>query len=344
MNMIQEHRQELQRLAELSADDIGDNENSVKYNFIIPFLESFGYNKKLDFEHSAQGNRIDILIDKVSHHNILIEAKSYGKNLDAYIPQLKRYCDEKRPVLAIITNGDEIRFYSPFCRKPDFAETLIYSVTRHHLSDDATIEKIEKVFGKQFLEDDSIIEHIEEREKEIKSIKKEIQSLDLDFQEKITGLDVLINSLEEQNKSLQSQIDSKKTEVADLRREKDRKIEELKKKHLVHLSQTMQETPTALIEPSTTGPKKPLGGKGYKQFNDYLIPVIRLIKSGVKHTDAFRQIAKKLIVANSTVSAECTRSLNISTEEFIELVKSNRIKSFLKDRFPDKASLIDQEL
>jgi len=39
--MIQEHIQELERLAELSADDIGSNENNVKYNFIIPFLESF---------------------------------------------------------------------------------------------------------------------------------------------------------------------------------------------------------------------------------------------------------------------------------------------------------------
>src|SRR3990170_1558911 len=132
--MIQEHIQELERLAELSADDIGSNENNVKYNFIILFLESFGYNKKLDFEHSAQGNRIDILIDKVSDHNILIEAKSYGKNLDDYIPQLKRYCDEKRPILAIITNGEEIRFHSPFWRKADFNETLIYSIKRHQLS------------------------------------------------------------------------------------------------------------------------------------------------------------------------------------------------------------------
>ena len=131
--MIQEHREELRRLSELSDTDIGDNENNVKYNFIIPFLEAFGYNKKLYFEHSAQGNRIDILIDKVSDHNILIEAKSYGRSLDDYIPQLKRYCDEKRPILAIITNGEVLRFYSPFWRKPAFIETLIYSIHRRQL-------------------------------------------------------------------------------------------------------------------------------------------------------------------------------------------------------------------
>lgn len=343
--MIQEHRQELQRLAEMSTDDIGDNENNVKYNFIIPFLESFGYNKKLDFEHSAQGNRIDILIDKVSDHNILIEAKSYVKNLDDYIPQLKRYCDEKRPVLAIITNGEEIRFYSPFWRKPDFTETLIYSITRYHFSEDATIERIEAILGRQFLEDGSIVEHIEEREKEINNIKKQMQSLDSFYQDKITMLDASMNSLEEQIKSLKSQIDLNKADVSELRREKNQKIEELKKQHLVYLSQPKQDTPTAFQEAKPLGIKRPLGRKGYEQLTDYLIPVIRLIKSGVRHTDAFHRIAKELDVTYQTANAQCTVRLgNISTEKFVELIENNKIKSFLKERFPDKASLIEQDL
>ncbi len=221
--MIQEHRQELQRLAELSADDIGDNENSVKYNFIIPFLESFGYKKKLDFEHSAQGSRIDILIEKVSDQSVLIEAKSYGKNLDNYIPQLKRYCDEKGPIIAMITNGEEIRFYSPFCKKPDFTERLIYAIPRRRLSEETTIERVEAVLGKQFLEDGSIVEHIEQREKEISSIKKRIQSLESLYQDKTMSLDTLINTLEEQVKSLQLQIDQKKSELTDLKHEKESK-------------------------------------------------------------------------------------------------------------------------
>jgi hypothetical protein len=85
--MIQEHREELRRFAELSDTDIGDNENNVKYNFVIPFLEAFGYNKKLYFEHSAQGNRIDILIEKVSDHNIRSRQKLRQK-FDDYILNL----------------------------------------------------------------------------------------------------------------------------------------------------------------------------------------------------------------------------------------------------------------
>jgi hypothetical protein len=87
------------------------------------------------------------------------------------------------------------------------------------------------------------------------------------------------------------------------------------------------------------------GRKGYEQLTDYLFPVIRLIKSRVKHTDAFHRIAKELGVTYQTANAQCTVRLgHISTEQFVELIKSNKIKSFLKERFPDKASLIERDL
>ncbi|MFH1370452.1 MAG: hypothetical protein ABII09_04105 [Planctomycetota bacterium] len=332
--MNQANRQELQRLAEMSADDIGSNENNVKYNFIIPFLQSFGY-KNLDFEHSAQGMRIDILV-KSSGHKILIEAKGSDKNLDDYIAsQLKRYCDEKRPILALITNGEEIRFYSPFWRKADFNETLIYSITRRQLSDDNTIEKIERVLSK----DGSIAEHIEEREKEISNIKKEIQSLESSYQNKIAGLDDEIKSLEEQGESIRLQIDQKKNDLSDLAQDKDEQIKELKKQNLFYLSEPELSTLSVSSEPNPRGNER-----RYDHFTDYLIPAICMVKKGVKHNDAFNEIATKLGVTYQTVNAQCTRTLKISTEKFVELIKSNRIKTFLKERFPGKADYIEREI
>jgi len=344
--MNPERKTKLQRLAEMSVGDIGHNENNVKYRFIIPFLESFGYSQNLDFEHSAQGNRIDILIDKVSNrkHTILIEAKSYGKNMDDYIAQLERYCHEKSPILAIISNGEEIRFYSPFYRRADFTERLIFSIKRNQLSDNTVIEKIESVLCKEFLEDGSIIEHIEEREKEVNNIKKQMQSLDSGYQEKFEKLDTLIRSLEEQIKSIQSQVDAKRVEVVDLRQEKKQKIQNLKKKHFLYFSQSKPTADTGLQLPGTTNRKRARGRKRYQLLPDYVIPVIRLIKNGISHTDAFKQRAKELNVTPSTVSSQCTRSLNLSTEEFIGFVESSKIKSFLKERFPDKASLIEHKL
>jgi hypothetical protein len=88
-----------------------------------------------------------------------------------------------------------------------------------------------------------------------------------------------------------------------------------------------------------------LGRKGFDQLKDYLIPVIRLIKTGMKHPDAFRRIANNLGVTKQTAQSECTVQLDhISTDKFVELINSDKIKSFLKEKFPDKASLIEKEI
>ena len=158
------------------------------------------------------------------------------KNLDDYIvSQLKRYCDEKRPILAIITNGEEIRFYSPLARKSDFNDTLIYSISRQQLSDDDTIEKIERILTK----DGNIVEHVEDREKEISNIKKEIQSLEFAFQNKIASIDSEIKIFEKQYETIRSQIDQKKNELSGLKRDKDEKIIDLKKHNLFYISEPM---------------------------------------------------------------------------------------------------------
>jgi len=63
--------------------------------------------------------------------------------------------------------------------------------------------------------------------------------------------------------------------------------------------------------------KKPLGSKGYSNLEDYLIPAIRLMWSGLGHRVAFHKIAQKLDVRYNTVSSQCTRALDLTTDEFI---------------------------
>lgn len=345
MNMNMENREELQRLARLSADEIGMNENSVKYNFIIPFLESFGFNKKFDFEHSSQGNRIDILIDKISDYSVLVEAKSYGKNLDDYITQLKRYCDEKRPIIAIICNGEEIRFYSPFWRKSDFSDTLIYSINRTDLLDDDIIDRISTILLRTNLESGSIIRNIENREKEISNINEQIAKIETQSKEDIAKKDETLKDIESQIKSLESKLDSIKSEISDIKSESHQKVEELKKKYFIFISQPKPPITTVVSFPKPSTGRRPLGRKGYEQLRDYLIPIIKLIKSGVNHTDAFHKVANELDVTYQTANAQCTVRLGkISTVKFVELIKTNQIKNFLKEYFPDKVELIEREL
>jgi hypothetical protein len=90
--------------------------------------------------------------------------------------------------------------------------------------------------------------------------------------------------------------------------------------------------------------EKPLGTKGYSNLKDYLIPVIRLMWSGMGPKAAFRKIAQKLDVRYNTVSAQCTRVLDLATDEFIRQVNSKSIVDLLERKYPDEYQRIKTEL
>ena len=86
------------------------------------------------------------------------------------------------------------------------------------------------------------------------------------------------------------------------------------------------------------------GPQGNKNVQDYLIPVVRLMRNGKSHTEAFHTIANELEVNYNTVSAQCTRVLGLSTQEFIGHVESSRISQIIKNKYPDERELIEREL
>ncbi|MBI5075305.1 MAG: hypothetical protein HZB62_09115 [Nitrospirae bacterium] len=172
------YQDKLAALAIKIKDDIGEQENNVKYKFVIPFLECFGYNQEIDFEHASQGNRLDIFIDSIAKHCILVEVKGYSKNLDDFIHQLKRYCDEKRPILAVLMNGEEIQFYSPFWRTPNFSDTLIYAIRRKDLGNPELVERIEKILLKDNLKNHLVEKYIQDREREIEDARRAVAQVD----------------------------------------------------------------------------------------------------------------------------------------------------------------------
>lgn len=90
--------------------------------------------------------------------------------------------------------------------------------------------------------------------------------------------------------------------------------------------------------------EKPLGSKGNTNLEDYLIPVIKIMWHGNSHIEAFRKIAEKLDVRYSTVSAQCTRALGLSTDQFVNSVKSKEIVNIIKKKYFESKALIDAEL
>lgn len=234
--------EKLEKLSSLPEKQIGENENNVKYKFIIPFLECFGYSADLDFEHSAQGMRIDIFIDNISTHKIVVEAKRYGKIIDeAAILQLKEYCDKKRPILAIISNGKEIRFYSPLWRISDFSDTLLYSFQREELKNENVFKRIEKIFSKENLENKNIEKFILERETEIKKAKGEIKSIQNIHKDKFAAIENEISKLNQKIKTLEGNVNKKQQEILELEISKKNKIESLCNELLIKINNNTKE-------------------------------------------------------------------------------------------------------
>ncbi len=90
--------------------------------------------------------------------------------------------------------------------------------------------------------------------------------------------------------------------------------------------------------------EKPLGSKGYSNLEDYLIPAIKFMWNGLDHKEAFRKIADKLDVRYNTVSSQCTRALNLTTDEFINQVNSKAIVYLLERKYPDKYHVVKTQL
>ncbi|MBI2284251.1 MAG: hypothetical protein HYU71_11120 [Bacteroidetes bacterium] len=68
------------------------------------------------------------------------------------------------------------------------------------------------------------------------------------------------------------------------------------------------------------------------------------MKKGVNHTEAFKEVASTLKVTKQTVNDRCSRGIDIDTPTFVRLVKSNRIKEHLLNKFPDKADILNKSL
>lgn len=96
-------------------------EEATKNAFIMPFIQSLGYDVFNPLEVVPEfvadiglkkGEKIDYAIFKDNSPTILIECKHWNKNLDLHDGQLLRYFHVSKAKFGILTNGIEYRFYS----------------------------------------------------------------------------------------------------------------------------------------------------------------------------------------------------------------------------------------
>lgn len=128
----------LRSLARLAADEIGLSEENVKQVFLVPLLEALGHERKhLDFERSIQGKRLNIFIKNLKPDcKVIIDTKRSGEDLNLHLTQMGMYAAIFGSLITVITNGVEVRFYSPLRAVP-FKRSLLYSIRREELASDS---------------------------------------------------------------------------------------------------------------------------------------------------------------------------------------------------------------
>lgn len=289
--------EELKRLTQTNLSQFDGNEQNVKYNLVLRFLNAFGYDK-LDLEHAAQGSRVDINIG----NKIIVETKALEKNLDDYVTQLKQYCDNERPDLAILTNGRTFRFYSPFMRVSNFNETLIYEFSLADFAQEEVADRINKVIGLDNYQNKTYLTYIEERENELKQIRNFLDDYDKRKLEDIRTIQKDIEQLKSEVEKLESEIKIKQQEINQIKSKKIPEKEDLFKKHFIPTVITPATEDIVTIRTDKPVINQPISTDNNKTYK------IDSPKEGVRAFGKYYDTKRFIVLKGSTVSNELDES------------------------------------
>jgi predicted type IV restriction endonuclease len=144
-------------------------EEATKNAFIMPFLQSLGYDVFNPLEvvpeyvtdiGTKKGEKIDYAIFKDGKPTILVECKDWRQNLNLHDGQLLRYFHVSKAKFGLLTNGIVYRFYSDLVEpnKMDEKPFMEFNITEIK---DNQIEELKK-FHKQNFDAESIVNNASE--------------------------------------------------------------------------------------------------------------------------------------------------------------------------------------
>jgi len=186
----------------------------VKINFAVPVLEALGHSR-LRFEH----NQKDIVLsrDLPSGMAVVVETKRLDEPLDRHLAQLERYAYEERSLLAVITNGDEVRVYVPLWPGARaFADALLLAVRREELAHPSTFHRLAELLGAAALTSGAAGRHISAAQKRREEAWKTLASLRSEADREREGLEARLRQLDGQTAKLDAerrQLDAERREV-----------------------------------------------------------------------------------------------------------------------------------
>lgn len=139
-------------------------EEATKNAFIMPFLQSLGYDVFNPTEVVPEfisdiglkkGEKIDYAIFMDGNPTILIECKHWSQNLSIHDGQLLRYFHVSKAKFGLLTNGINYRFYSDLVDANKMDEKPFLEFNIHEIKDNQ-VEELKK-FHKSYFDADSIV-------------------------------------------------------------------------------------------------------------------------------------------------------------------------------------------
>lgn len=144
-------------------------EEATKNAFIMPFIQSLGYDIFNPLEvvpeficdiGTKKGEKIDYAIFRDETPIILIECKHWKQKLDIHDGQLLRYFHVSKAKFAILTNGINYRFYTDLMEPNKMDEKPFLDINMEDIKD-GQIERL-KEFHKNYFNPESVFQSASE--------------------------------------------------------------------------------------------------------------------------------------------------------------------------------------
>ena len=148
----------------LKLKDQIQTEEATKNAFIMPFLQSLGYDVFNPIEvvpeyvtdvGTKKGEKIDYAIFRDGNPIVLVECKHWAQNLDLHDGQLLRYFHVSKSKFGLLTNGIVYRFYSDLVEQNKMDEKPFLEFNISEIKDNQ-IEELKK-FHKSYFDVESIV-------------------------------------------------------------------------------------------------------------------------------------------------------------------------------------------
>lgn len=306
--------------------EIFTNKTSISQFIVLRLLHTLGwpYNPQVIIpEYSMEGRKVDFaLCHPPLNPLVCIEVKQVGQ-IGGTERQLFEYLFRRRVPIAILTDGREWHFFQP-SGQGDYKEHRVYKLDLIKTNNQESSGCLNRYLNYKLICTGEAIRTFEDDYRDI-SKQRDIQtSVPKAWTKLVEEADeFLIDVVAEKTESLCGYKPTDEQALKFLQSlKKEKSLEE------VHSSIS----PTLL----NSAPK------GFDVVQDYLIPVIRLMREGKRHTETFHLVAEELGVTYTAVNKQCTRTLGINTREFVKHVGSGRIIQMMQDKYPQQIGLINE--